>query len=525
MRLPCRHWQLLVGTASLWIGASSRAPAQELATGAHALEVHASERRLNGRQQPRFTPFRESDHWLFIDSVHRTDRGRELFVSFGTPRGTRARIVTTPEGALTGLTIANLRPRLPSIGLPTDSHRFERAALFEDFDGALALPATKLWDLVPTFHPPRLTPGARWTDSLDWAADSLGGRQRLSGTRVSRLLRDTLVVGRKLWIVIDTTAARYDERALREERTLDTLVTETRSGTGTIHGRMLYDPMLGLALVRDDTLTLTGTAVLRYPEGRSFTTPAHDERIRHAVLYDASGYRARQAAIRADQERHFSGGMVIVATDSLDRRMQKGDTAARDSVLRMWRRAATPNERQQLYGRLSLWNGHDSAFTHRLARMRVSDGDTAFDLDLLARSEYRELHQDGAVDTTRMRQLIDVMSDPGMLFAFGMPRDPFYEDLAQALHTYPPAATRDNGALAVYARRLPDARRAVSICGGATFAPRRSHRALRPRPARVERLTGGACRRKPCPTLGAAHARARRRRYLAGGVQAPDPAA
>jgi hypothetical protein len=397
MRLPARHRLPLLGVVALSVGGASSARAQELAPGAHAIEVHVSERRMNGREQPRFTPFSESDHWLFVDSLHRTSGAPEVFISFGVPSGPRRSTGTTPEA--------------------------------------------RLRDVLPSFHPARLVPGARWSDSVFSSVDSLGTQQTLAGTRVSRLVRDTTIDGNRLWIVADTTVARYDERALREERTLDTLVAITRTGSATIHGRMIYDAALGLARVRDDTLSVTGEAVLRYPDGRRFSTPARDERIRHAVLFDAAAYRARRAAIRAEEERRYSGGVVMVATDSLDRRMAKGDTTARDSLLRLWRRARQPNEYDGLYGRLALWNRGDAAFLRRLEETRIADGDTVFLLDRLAREEYRERH--GGIDTTQMRRLIAVLSDPGLLFAFGIERDPFYEDLAQTLYMYPPAAIRD----------------------------------------------------------------------------------
>jgi hypothetical protein len=180
---------------------------------------------------------------------------------------------------------------------------------------------------------------------------------------VSRIVRDTTIGGRKLWSVADTTVGRYDELALRTERTLDTLVPVTRTGSVTIHGRMLYDPVLGLARVRDDSLSMSGSAVLRYPDGRTFSTAAHDERIRHAVLYDSAEYRARQSQIRAEAERRYSGGVVIVATDSLDRRIAEGDTVARDSVVRLWRRAREPNDYSGSYARLAFWSQSDTAFS------------------------------------------------------------------------------------------------------------------------------------------------------------------
>src|SRR3954462_8992604 len=105
MRLLFRRYLLLLGAATLWTGHASRANAQELAPGAIAVEMQVSARQLNGRQQPHFTSFHSSDYWIFIDSARR------------------------------------------SLRLP-----FERGSLFEGYEGPLSLPATKLWDVVPTVH-------------------------------------------------------------------------------------------------------------------------------------------------------------------------------------------------------------------------------------------------------------------------------------------------------------------------------------------------------------------------------------
>src|SRR4051812_24243201 len=48
--------------------------------GPHAIELHLADRWMHGRQQPRFTASRESDQWLFIDSV----RGRTAPSGDGT---------------------------------------------------------------------------------------------------------------------------------------------------------------------------------------------------------------------------------------------------------------------------------------------------------------------------------------------------------------------------------------------------------------------------------------------------------
>jgi len=273
MRLPFGHRLLLAAAVASSDAVVVRAQRQALAPDAYAIEVHVTERHLNGREQPRFTPFRERDHWLFVDSLRRANGSRTVFVSFGEQRGATGAIITTPDGNLTRLTISSPHRRVMTVDSPEEHRRYERASLFLDFDGPLSLPATKLWDVVPSFHPPRLVAGARWTDSLSWPADSLGSSQTLSGRRVSRLVRDTTVAGRRLWIVADTTVGRYDELALRSERTLDTLVPVTRTGVLRMYGRMLYDPALGLARVRDDSMTMSGSAVLRYPDGAASPHP------------------------------------------------------------------------------------------------------------------------------------------------------------------------------------------------------------------------------------------------------------
>src|SRR5438105_6404855 len=60
---------------------SAIAAAQVATTGPHAIEIQLRERRLNGSEQPRFTPFSESERWVFIDSVRATNGARELFVT------------------------------------------------------------------------------------------------------------------------------------------------------------------------------------------------------------------------------------------------------------------------------------------------------------------------------------------------------------------------------------------------------------------------------------------------------------
>lgn len=287
---------------------------------------------------------------------------------------------------------------------------------------------------MPTFRAAPARSGARWTDTLARDAEHEGIRQSLHGTRVSTLVGDTSVNGRRLWIVRDSARVRYEERLLEFERTLDTVVTVTRAVIGTIRGRSLYDPELGLFRERLDSTVLAGEAVLRYPDGRAFPTVARHQRFRRWDLYDRSEYAARQAQLRAAEARAW-GGMVRVPTTDLERRLSRGDTVARDSVLAEWQRADDPDRRERLFVLLS-WSGP----RHRLDSLRVASGDTAYLYQWLTG---RAVSSSEPTKPHEMHDMIAFMNDPGLAFAFGQSRDWLYENLRQALVTSPPAIARD----------------------------------------------------------------------------------
>ena len=418
MRLRIR---ISVVAAALWLALDPTARAQGQP---RAIEIETRARILRARQEPRFTSFSDLSRWIFIDSTRSVNGGRELLLSFGA--GQRATILTDSTGHVTSLTTI---PR-PGQG----SRPSGRLDLFESYDGPLALPATRVWDLVPTFRPAR-----KWTDTIALVAAVEGNRQALSGTRVSRVIGDTIVAGRRLYIVWDSAAVHYDEIALVETSTLETPATEIQAAAGVIRGRMLFDPEWRLFRERDDTMLLAGTGELRYPDGRAFTTPLRQERTRHWITYDSSGYAARQIAMAADRERTM-GGMVRVPTNDTDRRLRDGDHALRDSLLSAWRATHAPNGYIGLYNRLSYWT-RDTALVRRLDSLRTADGDSAFIIDQLSRRAYDP--RSWPMDTATMSQLIAVMANPGLAFAFGVSRDRAYEDLGQALRTWPPAGVRD----------------------------------------------------------------------------------
>jgi hypothetical protein len=406
-----------------------------------AVEIRSHERWLEGREQPRFTPFDSSTRWLFVDSARAEGSSRRWFVSIGRGAKEQASVLVR-DGIVSAITAAGPRAaRALPPGL--DSMELMRFQLFKNGLGALALPATAVWDLVPSFHPLRLASGMQWTDTIALETEALGNKQELNGRRVSTLVADTTVDGRRLWIVADSARVRYDELALRKERTLDTLAATQRLATGIVRGRMLYDPALGLFRDRIDTTLLIGSAELRYPDGRAFRVPARYERTRHWILYDSSSYQERARQLQAERERSYSGGVVIVATNPIDERLSKGDTLLRDSLFHVWRTSDDPDLRARLYGQLSLWSRRDTAFVLRLRDMRMADGDSAAWLEALAAREYTQRARSPAIDSATMRRLIAIMADPGYPFAFGVQRDIFYEDLVQSLLASPPAVTSD----------------------------------------------------------------------------------
>jgi hypothetical protein len=409
-----------------------------------AVELRIRDRWLQGRQQPRFTRFAASRTWLLGDSLRTATGGeRRLYLTLGRfAEGRDSGFVEIDrEGSVAQLS-ASLRPPPRGMAvLPGDSARFARFRLFEA--GRLTLPETRLWDLTPTFRAASGAPGTQWTDTLERAATREGYRQTLRGVRVSTLVGDTTVGGRRLWIVRDSARIRYEEQWLEEERTLGTDVTVRRAADGVIRGRHLYDPELALFRARSDTTLLAGEAVLQYPDGypgvRTFRTPARYERYRDWDVYDQAGYTARQTALRTAADRG-RGGMVMAPSTDVERRLASGDSVVRDSVVAEWRRADDPERREGLFRLLQQWAARDRMLRARFDSLRIASGDTTYMYSWLAQRAYSP----GQPTTVaEMRSMLRFMSDPSLAFAFNQSRDWLYENLRQALTSAPPAVTAE----------------------------------------------------------------------------------
>lgn len=397
------------------------------------MEQEHRDRWLHGRQNPRFAPFTIERRFLHVDSIVGPTDARQYSITIGRNAYGRdsALIVRDADGRVAHFQagLAPYRRRGPAY--PRDSARMANFRRFRS-GGVLALIDTRVWDLVLPF--PRIpSAGLQWTDTVAREATDGPYRQLLSGTRTSRIVGDTTVAGRRFWIVRDSAALRYAEQFLEEERTLDTTVLIERTTSGVERGTHLFDPELGLFRWRVDTLSLAGVAILQYPDGRSFRSPARYERSRKWVLHDAAGYAARRSALRAAQSRQF-GGMVRTPSTEIERRLSLGDQSARDSILGEWRRATDPNEFARLFQLLTMWS-RDAESRRSLDSMRIAAGDTVF--------VYRHLASgitSSPIDTADLRMMVPFMEDPGIAWGFNMSRDWLYENLAQALRTSPPGA-------------------------------------------------------------------------------------
>lgn len=420
---------------------AAQEPSSDLA--GWSVEVETRQRWLHGREQPRFRPFAPERRWLVIDSAGaglRQGWAFELVLDVSGGRDARARVRASPSGGAADIDVRQTHQPRHRMVTVEDSVGTLRWSLANRGQG-VRLPDSQVWELLPVLRPPHLERGARWTDTLALSAEHEGFRQSLHGPRVREVIGDTVVDGRRLWVVRDSASVRYSERWLDEERTLDTLVVVERTAHGVIRGRALFDPALAVARARWDTTTLSGEAVLRYPDGRAFPTAARLERTRQWTLHDPAGREARLAALReaAMAERT---GMVLLSTSELAKRLDEGDLALRDSLLAAWQRATDPGETTRLFGLLEMWGQRTEGFRERLRDLRVQAGDTAY----AVRAAIRAVSPRNPLSESDLDLLLPFMRDPGLPFAFGLYRDPLYENVRQGLLASPPALAADTAA-------------------------------------------------------------------------------
>ena len=403
--------------------------------GAWVVEHEVRDRWLFPGQPARFTPYRSSVASIHVDSIRAG--AAETHVWLRLPAYfDRATLTVGRDGRLVR---AELIPPASTYRPPTARDSVMQAS-FRLLDGLtrLTLPEWRVGELIPSFRPSRAEQGARWVDTVRLEAAREGNHQRLSGTRVSVIVGDTTVGGRRLWIVRDSARVTYDERWLERERTLDTTVPNDRVVDGTIVGRHLHDPALGISWDRIDTTRLVGAATLRYPDGRTFRSPVRYERVRRWVTRDRVGYAARQDSVRAERGRGF-GGVVRVPIGALEERLARGDRPLQDSLFALLRATQSADSVAVLMQLLRL-SARDAELQRRIVEWRVTSGDSLLVLSELEDAGYR---LGRPMSESAMRQALRYMADPGIAFRLGGSRDPLYENIVQGLTTRPPAITPD----------------------------------------------------------------------------------
>lgn len=380
---------------------------------------------VHERQRRPFMPFLAPEEEIRIDSCGCSTDACWYSVS---AEGRPARLVVDMAGRLVELKAPLLSSGSSTYASAEDSIRQRRSRLYGS--PWLPLPEPSLWSLVTPFHPRALRPGVPWRDTVDLIAEHEGIRLSLTGVRISTLIGDTVLDGRRLWIVRDSATVRLDVRTPRLERTLDTLVTIRRSAVGTTRGRYLYDRSIRLARARSETTELSGTAMLEYPGGAKYQTQARYRGARQWTLYDSTRWDARE---RRRATRPY--GKVLQPDDTLGRRLAHRDTALLDSLVAVWLRANDASERDSAV-KLIRWWPSSGELADRVVAVGLQAGDTA--VPQLPGSRRR-------LDTTTLRPLLPLLRDPGQAFAFGIDRDMLYENVEATLLRAPPAITPDTG--------------------------------------------------------------------------------
>jgi len=401
------------------------APGVEPDSTAFAMDLSTRSRWMHGRQQARFSPFTSESTPLFVDSIRTDGDRRRLFLTMGHP-------ASGPDSAVVTLDVSRrafeVRTRLAPLTAPPGILNLTGYAVqfLMERRRQIGVEKGRVWDLVPSLPPETPRIGLVWRDTIGYVSDDGPFHHSLRGTRVSRIVRDTVVGGHRMWLVKDSAAVRYEESYLVREWTLDTTVLESRTGTGTVRGVHVLDTDLDLFRWREDTTRLQGEAVLRYPDGRSFRTPARYEATRRWTLYDPRAFQIHVDDDIAADLRRF-GGIVSVPSNAIEERLRAGDTVARDSLMREWRRTSDPDSAERIFLSLRTWSQSEAA----LLRMRFAAGDTGF---LYRELAYRVFTNKWQSDIADMRAMLRFMDDPSIAWALNQSRDLPYEKLSGNAH-------------------------------------------------------------------------------------------
>jgi hypothetical protein len=419
---------------------ASRPHAQRPPAAPFTIEQLTTDRWITARQQPRFTPFREARTWIHVADRSVDSAGTmALRLTFEPATRLAAEDLTVGLDGHIIRAVPTIRPlTLSPGGAPTDTMGLQDGIYFDQVPQRwFIMPEARVWDLVPVVRAASLARGMRWTDTLNLSAAAGDFAQALSGVRTSVVKTDTIVGGRQLWIVEDSMNAAVTEHYVQDESSLGVRVTIERTARGSIRGRHLFDPSLRLFRSRSDSMALIGNATLRYPDGRTFTTPVRYERWRRFTLHTADAFVARQQALRVSPELPGDRSANAPLSD-VQLRLNSNDVALRDSLLSVWDHSQNPNERQRIFMLLATFAGRaDPTIRDTLDLRAIQAGDSVARLARLLADPRRW-------DVPTVRDvLIPNMADPAGAFSLGVPREAFYRSALSALIDVPAAITPD----------------------------------------------------------------------------------
>ncbi|MGD2067373.1 MAG: hypothetical protein PVI57_01710, partial [Gemmatimonadota bacterium] len=350
-------------------------------SGPLVLEQEVRERWLPLARAPRFVPFvaerRVTDLRWCGPGQSGALRRHTLELEQGN---VEARLSLEPDGRILGITLTPPPLRYWSHEDAAGRARWRRRRLIGG-EVLLRLPFLRFAEIPFRSPPGPLVTGRTWVDTLSYVADPGDGmEERLEGVWRHEVVGDSVVGGRAHPVIRTRADVRYRSRDPVADASTDGTPLRTRELSGTLSGRAVVDTVMNLRLLAADTASWEGEEVLELPDGRRLHQPARFERTRAWILRDSARWAARRDSLRLERRRR-STGMLLLPTDPLADRLERGDPGLVDSLLEAWGRTDDPLERRRLLGAVDRWAPRDTAdpraLDRRLRRLRLEAGDTA----------------------------------------------------------------------------------------------------------------------------------------------------
>jgi hypothetical protein len=259
----------------------------------------------------------------------------------------------------------------------------------------------------------------------------------LEGERVISFIRDSLTADMGLFRKVRDSARIKIRRSWGVfDYDLGDTIRMSENLEGTVLGLSWLDPF-GLVSSRQDTVVLYGSQRGEFPDGRVMEVPLRYEAERTVTRSTPVDYLVGYSEERRDGG---SGGMPVpYEATELERRLLRRDPVATDSVLRLWRSASDPGERQDLFTLLN-WSWADRSLSDT-RELLLQEGDTAIWIDQTVR-EFRD-PESPPLTSADLDRLLPFLDNPARLWGIGRSGGSIYSDILEGLIEAPPALTTD----------------------------------------------------------------------------------